>query len=52
MYLRLLGGRIWLLTPFGEWVTMGARQSSSISVTDTEATVKARTTTCGVRRGP
>jgi hypothetical protein len=40
VYLRLREGRIWLLTPFGEWVTTGARQSPSIAVSDTAATAK------------
>jgi hypothetical protein len=33
MHLRLCDGRIWLLTPFGEWVTTGLRHSPSIAVT-------------------
>lgn len=41
MYLRLRNKRIWLLTPFGNWVTAGPRQSPSIPVAETAATANA-----------
>ena len=38
IHLRLRNGRVWFLSPFGNWSTTGTRQSPSIAVADVEKT--------------